>query len=641
MPDTNSALKVLVTGANGFIAIWIVKCLLDEGSSKQLQMALSKSLLLVNYRAFDTAVQGVDAIIHTASPVSLAEEDPSGSEIIAPALKGTLGVLESALKHGDAVKRIIVTSSISTISRVSIDEGDTHRGNPQLRTFSEEDWNEGSEGLCEKLGKNAAPMDKYQGAKVAAEKAARKFAEDHKNEIAWDLVTVHPSFVFGAVEGVKGALDYFHLSASDLLYLKFPSGPKRIDRPERYDMTHWNEALYKPPCPAFFSPHSTELAICYLTAMPNTAPLGKVLVTGANGFIAIWIVKYLLDEGYSVRGTVRNEQRIAEVTQYFPEAVADGTLEIVATGELTQEGAFDTAVQGVDGIFHTASPVMWPEGDPLGKVILSFSSGTYADIPSSEIITPALKGTVGVLESALKYGESVKRIVVTASISTISRVSLDEGDTHWGNPQLRTFSEEDWNQESQGLCERLGKDAPGIDKYQGAKVTAEKAAWKFVDDHRNEIAWDLVTVHPSFVFGPPIHNWIDPKQMAATVGMWHGVVFSEERPPHLPNSSGGWVDVRDVALGHIRALQKPEASGQRFLLTAEHFTWNDFNGIANNLESTLPKLKIPIAPPRPDIIPQYWHRYNNEKARNVLGIDFRSKEECTRDTLEDWFKKGM
>ena len=32
----------------------------------------------------------------------------------------------------------------------------------------------------------------------------------------------------------------------------------------------------------------------------------KVMVTGATGYIASWIVKYLLDEGYTVHAAIRN-----------------------------------------------------------------------------------------------------------------------------------------------------------------------------------------------------------------------------------------------------------------------------------------------------------------------------------------------
>lgn len=46
---------------------------------------------------------------------------------------------------------------------------------------------------------------------------------------------------------------------------------------------------------------------------------GKVLVSGANGFIAIWVVKKLLDDGFSVRGTVRSEAKGAHLKETFKE----------------------------------------------------------------------------------------------------------------------------------------------------------------------------------------------------------------------------------------------------------------------------------------------------------------------------------
>ncbi len=43
----------------------------------------------------------------------------------------------------------------------------------------------------------------------------------------------------------------------------------------------------------------------------------KVLVSGANGFIAVWVVKALLDAGYAVRGTVRDERKAMHLPQYL------------------------------------------------------------------------------------------------------------------------------------------------------------------------------------------------------------------------------------------------------------------------------------------------------------------------------------
>ena len=44
---------------------------------------------------------------------------------------------------------------------------------------------------------------------------------------------------------------------------------------------------------------------------------GKVLVTGANGYIAVWVVKSFLDQGFSVRGTVRSESKATHLRSLF------------------------------------------------------------------------------------------------------------------------------------------------------------------------------------------------------------------------------------------------------------------------------------------------------------------------------------
>jgi nucleoside-diphosphate-sugar epimerase len=53
--------------------------------------------------------------------------------------------------------------------------------------------------------------------------------------------------------------------------------------------------------------------------MPAVQPPAKVLVTGANGYIAAWVVKALLEEGYSVRGTARSEEKGKHLKKLFSE----------------------------------------------------------------------------------------------------------------------------------------------------------------------------------------------------------------------------------------------------------------------------------------------------------------------------------
>ena len=51
--------------------------------------------------------------------------------------------------------------------------------------------------------------------------------------------------------------------------------------------------------------------------MPAINPGSKVLVTGANGFIAVWILNDLLERGYAVRGTVRSARKAGHLHKLF------------------------------------------------------------------------------------------------------------------------------------------------------------------------------------------------------------------------------------------------------------------------------------------------------------------------------------
>lgn len=124
--------------------------------------------------------------------------------------------------------------------------------------------------------------------------------------------------------------------------------------------------------------------------MPTISAPAKVLVSGANGYIAIWVVRTLLEKGYSVRGTVRSADKGQHLKETFSH-YDTGKLELVVVEDITmvclkwllsrhidvdiytmvQEGAFDEAVKGVDAILHTASPFHLDAEDPNGSPIVS------------------------------------------------------------------------------------------------------------------------------------------------------------------------------------------------------------------------------------------------------------------------------
>lgn len=211
MPIINSTDKVLVTGANGYIALWIVKTLLERGNSvraavrseskgtplqelfKSYGSKLEITIVpdMTKEGAWDEAVKGVQAIEHTATPANFFVPDPKPEDFIQPAINGTLRVLESALKHQEGIKRIVVTSSISAVANAT----------DPPRHYTEDDWNESSLKEVEEKGSEAGVQTIYAASKVLAERAATDFYKKHKDEVSWDLTVICPPLVIGAPLG--------------------------------------------------------------------------------------------------------------------------------------------------------------------------------------------------------------------------------------------------------------------------------------------------------------------------------------------------------------------------------------------------------------------------------------------------------
>ncbi|KAG9048774.1 methylglyoxal reductase (NADPH-dependent) gre2 [Tulasnella sp. UAMH 9824] len=202
MPIVAPPAKVLVTGASGYIAAWACKTLLDKGYSvvgtvrsdskgeklKELFKDYGDKFSYAIEGAFDEAVVGVDAVQHTASPVTFAADDPQ--ELIGPAVKGTTSILESVKAYAPGVKRVVLTSSVGSIY---------HQKTPPV--FDESDWNVDAPKAIEKFGRNAPGPVKYGASKVLAERAAWDFMDRNKDSINFDLVAINPSFVWGPLVG--------------------------------------------------------------------------------------------------------------------------------------------------------------------------------------------------------------------------------------------------------------------------------------------------------------------------------------------------------------------------------------------------------------------------------------------------------
>ncbi|KAI0342095.1 NAD-P-binding protein [Trametopsis cervina] len=335
---------------------------------------------------------------------------------------------------------------------------------------------------------------------------------------------------------------------------------------------------------------------------------GTVLVTGINGFLALWIAKKLFEKGYAVRGTIRSESKGGYIRELFKEY--GDKLELVVVKDITKEGAFDEAVKGIDAIEHLASPFIMTDGEP------------------SELITPAVAGTGSILQSALTHGKELKRFVLTSSVAAIMELL----------PDAPIFTEENWNEQSVRNCEELGKQAAQHDKYLASKALAERAAWAFIENHKNDIEFDFVVTNPAMIMGPPLQEVTDPFKLNASVLEWYiSVVAGLRSNEELFAINNSWVDVNDAADAHVVVLQKPEAAGNRFLIVAGAYVWQEWVNVAHAQDNSLP-----AGNPDADLSKAvYQMRYSSEKAARILGITkYRTMEETTRDILAEFKKRG-
>ena len=260
-----------------------------------------------------------------------------------------------------------------------------------------------------------------------------------------------------------------------------------------------------------------------------------VMITGATGYVAGWIVKKLLDEGLTVHAPVRdpeNAQRIQHLIKIAEDA--PGKIEFYKA-DLLDEGSYAEAMTGCQIVFHTASPFKIDVADP-----------------QKELIDPAQLGTRNVLEEVNRT-PSVERVVLTSSCAAIYGDNADLKDTPNG-----IFTEEIWNTSS----------SLDHQPYAYSKTLAEKEAWKL---NEKQTRWDLVTINPSLVIGPGINPYTTSESFKIIKQFGDGSAKAG-----APFIGFGVVDVRDLAEAHFKAAFIPEAKG-RYIISGHN---TDFPSMA-------------------------------------------------------------
>ncbi|KAG7137280.1 Ketoreductase azaE like protein [Verticillium longisporum] len=363
----------------------------------------------------------------------------------------------------------------------------------------------------------------------------------------------------------------------------------------------------------------------------------KVLLTGGSGFIGGHILEQLLEQGHDAVVTVRSEDKAQKIRDDYKDLAA-GRLTVAIVPDIAREDAFDEVVKtpGLEAVLHTASPFHFNFSNvcPLPRKPLCccppflltralLLTAATAD-PKKDLVDPAVIGTTAILQALHRSAPGVKRVVITSSFASI----IDEARV---TDPTKIFTERDWNPVTEADMTQSKATA-----YRASKKLAERAAWDFVAAAAPAPTFDLVTICPPLVLGP----------VGAHLASLDAINTSNERLVQLlrgdwkarvadTGAAVLWVDVRDCAAAHLRALEAPAAAGRRLFTTAGWFSNREIAAVVRenfpDLADRLPGPEVEGGefPPKDKV-----YGYDNTATNEILGIQWIGLEKSIVDSVK-------
>ncbi|KAJ4775195.1 Cinnamoyl CoA reductase [Rhynchospora pubera] len=308
-----------------------------------------------------------------------------------------------------------------------------------------------------------------------------------------------------------------------------------------------------------------------------------VCVTGAGGFIASWLVKHLLLEGYVVRGTLRDPENPKNA--HLKELEGAKERLSLYKADLMNYGSLCNAFKGCDGVFHVASPV---SNDP-------------------NLVPVAIEGTKNVVNAAADM--SVRRIVFTSSYGAVHMDPNRSPD--------KVLDETCWSDTE--FCKKTKN------WYCYAKTLAEKSAMA----EAKKRGVQLLVVVPPMTLGPALSQGLHLSANHLIRYMTAGTKRA------IPNAVAGYIDVRDVARTHELVYKSPKASG-RYLCIRYVIHRLELINLLKELFPHYPFSKRDEHDETPMVKP---YKFSNQRIKD-LGLRFTPIKETLSDTVISLQEKG-
>lgn len=333
---------------------------------------------------------------------------------------------------------------------------------------------------------------------------------------------------------------------------------------------------------------------------------GKAFVSGGSGYIAGFLIRQLIANGWTVNTSIRNLAREAEVRGWL--GVDNDRLTFFAA-DLENDAGWAEAMAGCTHVAHVASP--FPLGVPKD---------------ADELVVPAREGALRALRFAKAAG--VRRFVLTSSMAAIA----------YGHGKgVRMNTEADWT----------NLDDPNVMPYIRSKTVAERAARDWVAAEGGDM--EFASVNPAAVFGPLLSD-----DLSTSIEVVRQLL--DGKVPMCPDVGFGLIDVRDVADLHYRALTAPAIRDERYVCSGPFLKMIEVaNILTDNLGDKarkVPTRRMPdwllkgLAIFRPELRQLVAELGNvrggdSSHAMTTLGWTMRSPEEAILATANSLIERGI
>ncbi|XP_028796343.1 putative anthocyanidin reductase [Neltuma alba] len=260
----------------------------------------------------------------------------------------------------------------------------------------------------------------------------------------------------------------------------------------------------------------------------------RYCVTGATGYIGSWLVESLLERGCFVHATVRDPAKSMHLVSLW---TASERLRLFRA-DLDEDGSYDEAVNGCDGVFHVAASMQFHVPDDQHHDLEAYVE--------ANILDPAIKGTISLLKSCLK-SKTVKRVVFTSSISTITAKESNGKYKPIVDESCQIQVDQVWNSKVTGWV------------YALSKLLTEEAAFKFAQEN----GIDLVSVITTTVAGPFFTASV-PSSVKVLLSPITGETefFKILSAVNSRMGSLGVVHIEDICSAHIFLMEHTKAEGR-------------------------------------------------------------------------------